>query len=142
MLEKGRRAPRSFEGEFGSPFLLVFFKTTCPTCQLALPFLDRLEGGELPVIAVSQDSPQATAEFQRAHGGGKVRTEFDRAEEHYPLSNAFGISRVPSLFLVEADGNISLAESGFQKTTFETLGQRAGVPIFKAEENVPSWKAG
>ena len=47
--------------------LYGFFKTTCPTCELAWPYFDRIarigEGGSLSVRAVSQDEPDATRRF-------------------------------------------------------------------------------
>jgi len=49
---------------------------------------------------------------------------------------------VPSLFLVEQDGKISKAFQGFSKRDIEALGERAGSPIFRPEDNVPEWKAG
>src|SRR5260370_15316586 len=51
----------------GGETLYAFFKTTCPTCELAWPYLDRIqeiaEEGSLSVLAVSQDDPEATARF-------------------------------------------------------------------------------
>ena len=36
------------------PAVIAFFKTTCPVCQLTLPFLERIhKAGTLPVYAVS-----------------------------------------------------------------------------------------
>ncbi len=58
------------------------------------------------------------------------------------MSNAFGITNVPSLFLVEPDGVISLASQGFVKRDLEALGKRAGVEVFRQGEKVPEWKAG
>jgi hypothetical protein len=69
-------------------------------------------------------------------------TLLDQAKESYPASNAFGITNVPTMFLVEPDGHIASAFSGFSKRDLEALGQRAGVPAFRPDENVPEWKAG
>jgi hypothetical protein len=69
-------------------------------------------------------------------------TLLDSEDEGYPASNAFGITHVPSLFLVEPDGTISLASEGFMKTDLEAIGARAGLPVFGAKESVPAWKAG
>ena len=70
-------------------------------------------------------------------------TLLDREEDGYPASNAFGISHVPSLFLVEPDGAISLASSGFVEA--RSGGHRRGAPGSSRsmpEEKVPEWKAG
>jgi hypothetical protein len=46
----------------GKKALLVFFETDCPTCQLALPYLNALKDS-VQVIGLSQDDEAATREF-------------------------------------------------------------------------------
>src|SRR5579863_4440912 len=123
------------------PVLLAFYKISCPVCQLTLPFLDRIAAGTLQLIAISQDDERGTARFQNSYGV-KLPTLLDRERDDYPASNAFGISHVPSLFLVEPDGAISLAAEGFVKRELESIASRAGVAVFRPEEHVPEWKAG
>ena len=47
--------------------LYAFFKTTCPTCELTWPYLERLRvlagDGGVAVVAVSQDDPGRTEAF-------------------------------------------------------------------------------
>ena len=69
-------------------------------------------------------------------------TLLDRERDGYPASNAFGISHVPSLFVVEPDGMISLASEGFIKRDLEAIGGRAGLEPFRPEDKIPEWKAG
>jgi peroxiredoxin len=125
----------------GGPLLLVLFKVSCPVCQLALPYLDRLGGGKLNVVGISQDYERPTEQFLRTFGV-KMPMLLDRDEDGYPVSNMFGIDHVPSMFVVERDGVISAASSGFVKAEMEALGERAGVEIFHADDSVPAWKAG
>jgi peroxiredoxin len=153
MLATGAKAPNvSLTGLSGSretlaeliakePVLLAFYKVSCPVCQLTLPFLDRLAPGKLPVVTISQDDTSSTERFRQRFNLSRP-VLFDREQDGYPASNAFGITNVPSLFLVEADGSISMAGSGFRKSDLEALGKRAGVTIFRDDENVPEWKAG
>ena len=122
--------------------LVAIYKIGCPTCQLTLPFLDRVHrSGGLQVIGVSQDNASGTERFQ-----GRLRIALpsllDREEDGYRLSNAFGVSYVPSLFLIEPDGRISLALEGFVKSELEAIGKRAGIEVFGAGDHVPEWKAG
>jgi len=49
---------------------------------------------------------------------------------------------VPSLFLVEPDGAISLSSESFVKADLEAIAARASLPLFRADESVPAWKAG
>jgi peroxiredoxin len=124
-----------------APILLAFYKASCPVCQMTLPYLDRLSGSCLPVIAVSQDDAAGTERFRQRFGLA-IPALLDREQDGYPASNALGITNVPSLFLIEPDGAISMAGSGFSKTDLDALGRRAGVSIFRPEEKVPEWKAG
>jgi peroxiredoxin len=153
MLKPGSSAPAFTLQELGGgprtleqilahgPALLAFYKISCPVCQMTLPFLDRLAQGSLQVIAISQDDERGTRKFQEKFGG-RIPTLLDREQDDYPASNAFGISHVPSMFLIEPDGRISLAADGFVKRDLETIGARAGVVPFTAADHVPEWKAG
>ena len=152
MLEAGARAPefklQSLTGETvtlhnllpAAPVLLAFFKVTCPVCQLMFPFLDRLSAG-LRVYGISQDDSGDTADFN-GEFGVTFPTLLDTEESGYPASNAYGLSYVPSLFLVEPDGRISLTLTGFEKKGMEELGRRFGKEPFEPDEYVPEWKSG
>ncbi len=125
------------------PSLLAFYKVTCPVCQLTLPFLERIHsGGRLPVFAISQNDAEDTDEFNRYYGIS-IPTLLDREDADFPASNAFGISSVPSIFLLERDGTVSRVIEGWQKQEVERLGAVSGVNPFRPEDkNVPQWKAG
>ncbi len=123
------------------PVLLVFFKVTCPVCQLTLPYLDRIHAsGTLPVYAISQNDADDTREFQRQFHVS-LPTLLD-PEDHFPASNAYGISSVPTTFLVERDGNIARVVEGWVKRDIEWLAQKAGAVPFRQGERIPDWKAG
>ncbi|HLJ50066.1 MAG TPA: TlpA disulfide reductase family protein [Bryobacteraceae bacterium] len=124
------------------PVVLAFFKVSCPVCQLTFPFLQRLSANNaVQIVGVSQDDSSASAAFN-ARFGVTFPTLLDTGRDGYPVSNAFGISSVPTLFLIETDGTISKAFHGFSKKDIEELGQRMNVLPFRPEENVPAWKAG
>ena len=154
LLEPGSRAPefRLARLDGGSatlqeviangPAVIAFYKTTCPVCQLTLPFLDRIhKGGALPVYAISQDDAEDTREFNREFGVA-LPTLLDTARSGYPVSDAFGISSVPTAFLMERDGSIARVIEGWSKRDIESLGGLAGAQVFRQGENVPEWKAG
>ena len=124
------------------PALLAFYKISCPVCQLTFPYLERLSASSsIHVIGISQDDKSSTQEFNQRFGV-TFSTLLDQSKEGYPASNAFGITSVPSLFLVEPGGNIAKSFSGFSKRDMEAMGQLAGVAVFQPEDNVPEWKAG
>jgi peroxiredoxin len=124
------------------PVLLAFFKVTCPICQLTFPFLERLhDPAALPVYGVSQNCEEDTIEFNR-YFGVTFPTLFDREDDGFPASNAYGISSVPTLFLIERDGTIARVIEGWQRKQIEWLGARAGVAPIRPGEKVPEWKPG
>jgi peroxiredoxin len=124
------------------PALLAFFKISCPVCQLTAPYLERLSASSaVQVIGISQDDASATREFAERFGV-TFPTLLDLSSEDYPASNAYGITSVPSLFLLEPDGTIARSFNGFSRHDFEEIGARAGVLPFGPDDHVPEWKAG
>lgn len=153
MVAEGASAPDFQLGEFHlasalaeGAVLLVFFKIACPTCQLTMPFLRRLADGALDsganpprLVAVSQDDAKHTAGFQQRFGPSEPALLDERP---YRASNLYGIRNVPSLFLIEADGRISMSVAGFSKAHLEALGERFGVAPFREAESVPALRPG
>jgi len=124
------------------PVLLAFFKVTCPVCQLTFPFLDRIHSpSKLPVYGISQNDAGDTREFNRQFGV-TFPVLLDPEDDDFPASNAYGISSVPTLFLIERGGTIARAIEGWQRKQIEWLGGIAGVAPIRPEERVPDWKAG
>jgi peroxiredoxin len=123
------------------PALVVLYKISCPTCQMTMPYVERIAKGSLQVVAISQDDSLGTSRFQQKLGL-TLPTLLDRESEGYPASNGFGITHVPSFFLVEPDGKVSFSATGFLKRDLEALGKRAGVETFGTDDDVPEWKAG
>ncbi len=153
MLRKGQTAPgfelERIEGGRVSlrkileqgPAAIVFFKASCPTCQLALPFLDRLSGGALPVYAISQDDAARTRGFLPLFPV-VLPVLLDAASAGYPSSNAYRIEYVPPLFVIEVDGTVSDSCEVIDRRVYEALGARAGRPIFQPCESAPLYKPG
>jgi peroxiredoxin len=123
------------------PVLLVFFKISCPTCQLALPYLNRMKDGSLQIVTISQDDAESTTEFNESFQLS-MSTLLDPEDAGYPVSNAYGITHVPSLFLIEPDGIVGISVSGFVKREMEEIGARCGIAPFGPDDSVPAWKAG
>ena len=99
------------------PVLLAFFKVSCPTCQLTLPVIEQLfdgfdEGARPTIWAVSQDDAGDTMEFVRRFG-----LSFPVLIDEHPfeVSSDYGLRYVPTLFVVDGDGRIRLADHGFSK---------------------------
>ncbi len=121
------------------PVVLVFFKITCPTCQFALPFADRLARSGARVVAISQDDAEGTKQFNARFG---IQIEMLLDGKGYPASNAYGIETVPTFFVINRDAQIEHSFSGFVKSELEALGGRFGIETFHKHESVPALKAG
>jgi peroxiredoxin len=141
------------EGLAKGPVLLVFFKISCPTCQYALPFFERLHarlaGAPVSIWGVSQNPPDHTQGFRREYHIETLPMLFDPGEENYPASNAFGIAYVPTAFVIEPGGEIALTSVGWSKDDIEAiarrLGEKAGEPaiaLFGPHENVVAFRPG
>lgn len=124
-LTVGTEAP-SLPGAPAGPFVVAFYKVTCPVCQLAAPVLDRLAAAAPGrVVAVGQDPEEALAGF-RATFGIDVPTTSDT--EPYARSNAWGIRIVPTVFLV-AGGRIADVVESWDRGAYERIGRGLAAAI-------------
>ncbi len=141
LLGGGAATKQSLLGD-GKPVLLAFFKVSCPVCQMSFPFLERLAASDrVKILGVSQDHAGATESF-RSRFGVTFPALLDEEAKGYAASNAYGISHVPTMFLLEPSGEIGAVTEGFSKAFFLELGERAGIAPFQSGEYVPEWKAG
>jgi peroxiredoxin len=133
------------------PVVLAFFKVSCPTCQYAFPFLERLERAYghagARIIGVSQNSPKDTAAFTREFGVTFPVLLDDTGK--YPVSNAYGLTNVPTILWIAKDGEIEVSSVGWVKADFEQVGRKmadqgktAPAVIFKPGEDVRDFRAG
>lgn len=129
------------------PVILAFFKISCPVCQYSFPLYDRLakrlakQG--VQVIGVSQDNAKDTQRFVIDYG-----VKFPIALEEtskFAVSNAYGLTNVPTLFAIAQDGTIEMSSVGWAKDDVEAVLQRydsAPVPLFQTDETIASFRAG
>lgn len=133
------------------PVVLAFFKVSCPVCQYAFPFLERLErtyGHErVQIVGVSQNDPRETAAFNKEFGATFPVLLDDR--ETYPVSNAYGLTNVPSLFWIAQDGEIEVSSVGWVKKDFEEINRKMAqarnlpfASVFNPQEDVRDFRAG
>lgn len=124
------------------PVLLAFFKISCPVCQFTFPYLERMAAsGSLRFVGISQDDQAPTRKYNERFGV-TFPTLLDGEDSGYVVSNAFGISYVPTLILIEAEGRVALTVEGFSKKHMLAIGERAGSSPFQPGEEVPNSKAG
>ncbi|MBK5293664.1 MAG: redoxin domain-containing protein [Acidobacteriia bacterium] len=119
--------------------VLAFFKVSCPVCQFAFPFLERLHQSGVKLYGVSQDNAADTSEFASEFG---ITFPMLLDDKDFRASNDYGVSHVPSVFLIEPGGHLAMAFDGFSKAAMEALGRRFSVEVFRPDEKVPQWKPG
>lgn len=132
------------------PVVLAFFKVSCPVCQFTFPFLqrlhDRFQDTNATIVGISQDDSRPTRHFNEEHGVSFL-TLID--PHPYPVSNAYGLTNVPTIFLVEPGGTITLSGTGFSKDDLQQIASRLAhqhklpaEPFFRPDEIVPAYKPG
>jgi AhpC/TSA family len=147
-LQPGAIAPPVPGIEFSDgPTLVWFYKVTCPVCQMAAARAGALASAyPVPSIGIGQDPPDRLTQFDREFGLG-IEAEHDLPP--YEVSNAYGVRTVPTLFVIEPEGQVSdVVESwdgeGYNRVS-RALADRVGaayVPIYEAGDGLPPFRPG
>lgn len=135
----------------GGPVVAAFFKISCPVCQFTFPFLERLYkrygGNGVTFIGISQDDARSTTSFVKEYGVTFPILIDD--ENGYVVSNAYGLSNVPTIFLIDPYGTVKVSSMGFDKKDLETIAatladrkEIALAALFRPDEVVPANKPG
>ena len=133
------------------PVLAAFFKVSCPVCQYAFPYFERLYEAygrrKVTVAGVSQDNKRDTTAFLKEYGVA-FRTLLDDPNG-YAVSNAYGLTNVPTWFLIGQDGTIEISSVGWVKQDIEDLNRKLAIaqqipprPLFKSGEDVSDFRPG
>lgn len=133
------------------PVVLAFFKISCPVCQFAFPYLERLHGlarvNKVSIIGVSQNNKEDTAAFARQYGITFPIALDD--PKRYPVSNSYGLTNVPTVFYIAKDGEIEVSSVGWSRADIEQIGRKIGegkpganVEVIRPGEEVPAFRAG
>jgi peroxiredoxin len=133
------------------PVVLAFFKVSCPVCQYAFPFLQRIfkayRSKNVTIVGVSQNGRRDTAAFLQKFGV-TFPVLLDDTNK-YPVSNAYGLTNVPTIFWVGQDGEIEISSVGWMKKEIEETNGKAAAasnetskPVFQPSEQVPEFRAG
>jgi peroxiredoxin len=134
------------------PAVAAFFKVNCPVCQLAFPYLERIykaysASSKFAFVGVSQNDAADTEDFNRRFGV-TFPTLLDDMRK-YPASNAYGLTNVPSIFLISPEGEVEFSIVGWSRQDMEELNrQLAGISglkvarLFNPGEQVPDYKPG
>jgi peroxiredoxin len=133
------------------PVLAVFFKISCPVCQYALPYFERVfktyGNKKFSIVAISQNEKEDTADFVRRYGiTFSILLEDTKT---FPVSNAYGLTNVPTAFWISQDREIEISSVGWMRQEFEEIARRAASeagevpkPVFQPAEQIADFRAG
>ncbi|MGE5326759.1 MAG: peroxiredoxin family protein [Deltaproteobacteria bacterium] len=141
------------EGLTHGPVLAAFFKVSCPTCQYAFPFLERMYqqlrssgAKDLQIWGIVQDEAEYGREFARELG---ITFPILTDEEPFELSREYGLNFVPSIFLIAPNGRVKITSDGFSRTDFVAIQKSLAAhfslnppALFIPSEKVPEFKPG
>jgi peroxiredoxin len=135
------------------PLLAAFFKISCPTCQFTFPFLERLYqqllkagAAGIQIWGISQDNRAYTQHFAREWS---ITFPLLLDKDPYEISQDYGLTHVPSLFLIAPDGRVEFSGDGFGKRDLlairNSLAKHYAVQpaeLFGTGEHIPDFKPG
>src|SRR5579875_758370 len=118
----------------GDLLLLFFYHSECPTCRMAVPFLGNLaraaRSERMKIWGVSQDDRDGTVKFAAASG---LEMPILIDTDPYPLSQAYGLTNVPTLFLIDSTRTVLDQCVGFSRDDFvriaRVVAKQAGSPV-------------
>jgi len=133
------------------PVLLAFFKVSCPVCQYAFPYYERMyqanRNAGASFIGVSQDNAKDTKAFTKEYGVTFPVALDDPAK--YAVSNAYGLTNVPTLFYIDPSGEIEISSVGWSKADVEAINvklaenrHQAPAVLWRKGESVQDFRAG
>ena len=103
--------------------LVVFFKTTCPTCRVAWQYIEKLhrsyQGAGLAVWGISQHDKNRSSDFAIEY-----KSTFPiLIDDDWRVSKQYNPDYVPTLFLIDATGKIVDRVVAFDKAGLNRLSQ-------------------
>ena len=133
------------------PVVAAFFKISCPVCQYALPYLERIYKAygnqKVTIVGISQNNKRDTLAFLKEY-----RISFPVLLDDtnaYPVSNAYGLTNVPTTFWIARDGEIEVSSVGWMRKEIEQINRKVAEasgggakPVFEPGEQVADFRAG
>lgn len=125
------------------PVVLAFFKVSCPVCQCAFPLYERLAQAHkhsgATFLGVSQNGAPEAKAFAVEYGV-TFPIAIDDAANHYAVSNAYGLTNVPTLFYIAPDGEIEVSSVGWLKVEVEEV--NAKLAALENKQPPALWRKG
>lgn len=131
------------------PVVLAFFKISCPVCQFAFPFFERIHrapsAANVSIIGVSQNEAKDTARFVKEFGITFPILLEDT--DKFAVSDAYGLTSVPTAFYIGTDGVIEISMVGWSRADVDEIYRRRSLgsappPLFQPDERIPEHRPG
>jgi peroxiredoxin len=129
--------------------LAIFFKTSCPTCQLAWRYYERLhrayQANGLHLWGISQHNREKTQKYAAKYGA----TFPHLIDDNLKVSREYDPEFVPTGFLIDADGKIVETFTSWNRARLNQLSEQIASRLnvspqemIQPEENVVAFKPG
>ena len=143
----GAQAPPVDGATRDGPHVLVFFKVTCGTTQLATPAIERLaQAFPDRVVGIGQDPQSALDAFSTEYG---LSLPLVPDLDPYEASDAYGIVSAPTAVAVGGDGAVFDVAESWDRDAWNRLAagfaDAVGVPpstVSDPDDGLPDFKPG
>jgi len=140
-------AHRLSEFARNSPTLLAFFKKSCATSRMTLPFVERLhqQYPSLQLLGVSQDDANDTQALIE-----ETKLTFPVLDDSaWKVSTEYDLFTVPSVFLLDTDGRVVRVNLGWNKEHYSALSNDVArlldvepITLVTDQDKVPAFRPG
>lgn len=132
------------------PVLLVFVKESCPTCEFALPLIDRIyrnyPDSKVSMVTVAQEDAKGAAKIVQEW---RIQMPVVLDEDPYAVGEEYGVCYVPTFFYIHSGRVIEQVVESFAREEIQALNARiaqfngvAPIPFYGADEDVPLFRPG
>jgi peroxiredoxin len=132
--------------------VLAFFKISCPVCQYAFPLYERLaqahRHGNAAFLGISQNGASDAKAFAKEYGV-TFPIAIDDGANQYAVSNAYGLTNVPTLFYIAPSGEIEVSSAGWLKAEVDEINRKLAdlhnhpvSSLWQKGEAIPDFRAG
>lgn len=143
----GDRAPRIEGASQDGPHVIVFFKVTCSTTQIATPAIERLaQAYPGKVVGVGQDPPSALEGFAHDYA---LTLPLVPDLDPYEASDAYGIVSAPTAVAVGADERVLDVAESWDRDAWNRLSTHvaaelgiAPATVSDPDDGLPDFKPG
>lgn len=129
------------------PMLIVVWRTDCPTCQLAMPFFDRMSQRykAATVVGIAQTSRDEMTQYLKKNKLSMT----SYADLNLTISSFLAVDTVPAYWLVGRDGKVSEIGKGWDANKMEAVAKSLAAassvpysPLILPADNAPVFKPG